>query len=186
MMAESSLLTAPRTMTGSITPSDIGLPVLRVVLGVIMFIPGTQKLFGWFDGLGIKSTGMFFSKAGYPAGETMAAIAGLTETLGGLGVILGLLTPLAAAGIVGIMINAICVKWTGAVLGLTGVEFEALIIAAAVTLALAGPGPLRPRPLPAGAPGLPACLRRPGARAGDRTGGPRAAAAGLTRAGTDR
>ncbi|WP_405676730.1 MULTISPECIES: DoxX family protein [unclassified Streptomyces] len=140
MMAESSLLTAPRTMTGSITPSDIGLPVLRVVLGVIMFIPGTQKLFGWFDGLGIKSTGMFFSKAGYPAGETMAAIAGLTETLGGLGVILGLLTPLAAAGIVGIMINAICVKWTGAVLGLTGVEFEALIIAAAVTLALAGPG----------------------------------------------
>ncbi|WSZ45282.1 DoxX family protein [Streptomyces sp. NBC_00190] len=139
-MAESSLLTAPRTMTGSITPSDIGLPVLRVVLGVIMFIPGTQKLFGWFDGLGIKSTGMFFSKAGYPAGETMAAIAGLTETLGGLGVILGLLTPLAAAGIVGIMINAICVKWTGAVLGLTGVEFEALIIAAAVTLALAGPG----------------------------------------------
>lgn len=70
----------------------------------------------------------------------MAAIAGLTETLGGLGVILGLLTPLAAAGIVGIMINAICVKWTGAVLGLTGVEFEALIIAAAVTLALAYPG----------------------------------------------
>ncbi|MFB7462624.1 DoxX family protein [Streptomyces sp. NPDC056224] len=127
-------------MTGRTTPSDIGLPVLRVVLGVIMAVHGTQKLFGWFDGVGVKGTGAFFSKAGYPAGETMPTIAGLTETLGGLGLILGLLTPLAAAGIVGIMINAICVKWTGAVFGLEGVEFESLIMAAAITLALAGPG----------------------------------------------
>ncbi|MFE9629483.1 DoxX family protein [Streptomyces sp. NPDC006463] len=143
MMAESPFLTLPRTVTGStgrIAPCDIGLPVLRVVLGVIMVVHGTQKLYGWFDGVGTKTTGMFFSKAGYPAGETMATIAGLTETLGGLGLILGLLTPLAAAAIVGVMINAICVKWTGAVLGMQGVEFESLIIAAAVTLALAGPG----------------------------------------------
>lgn len=70
----------------------------------------------------------------------MAVIAGLTETLGGLGLILGLLTPLAAAAVLGIMINAIALKWTGAVFGMTGVEFEALIAAAAVTLALTGPG----------------------------------------------
>ncbi len=132
---------APRTASGgSITPYDVGLPVLRVALGVIMAVHGTQKLFQWFDGPGIKVTGMFFSKAGYPAGETMAVIAGLTETLGGLGLILGLLTPLAAAGVVGIMINAISVKWAGSVLGQEGVEFESLIIAAAVTLALTGPG----------------------------------------------
>lgn len=37
----------------------------------------------------------------------MAVIAGVTETLGGLGLILGLLTPLAAAAVVGVMINAI-------------------------------------------------------------------------------
>jgi putative oxidoreductase len=131
---------AARTATGSTTPFDVSLPVLRVVLGLIMASHGTQKLFGWFDGAGIKGTGVFFSKAGYRAGETMAAIAGLTETLGGLGLILGLLTPLAAAAIVGVMINAISVKWTGAVLGPQGVEFESLIIAAAVTLALTGPG----------------------------------------------
>ncbi len=139
-MAASPFPAAPRTMTGSITPADIGLPVLRLALGVIMAVHGTQKLFGWFGGFAVKDTGVFFSKAGYPAGEAMAVIAGLTETLGGLGLILGLLTPLAAAGIVGVVINAICVKWTGAVLGLEGVEFESLIIAAAVTLALAGPG----------------------------------------------
>lgn len=133
--------TAPHTTSGGrITPWDVGMPVLRVVLGAIMAVHGTQKLFQWFDGPGIKVTGMFFSKAGYPAGETMAGIAGLTETLGGLGLILGLFTPLAAAGIVGVMINAIAVKWTGSVLGQEGVEFESLIIAASVTIALTGPG----------------------------------------------
>lgn len=140
MMTALRFPTASRTATISTTPYDVGLPVLRLVLGVIMAVHGTQKLFRWFDGPGIKTTGMFFGKAGYPAGETMATIAGLTETLGGLGLILGLLTPLAAAAIVGVMINAISVKWTGAVLGLEGVELESLIIAAAVTLALTGPG----------------------------------------------
>ncbi|MFD8985061.1 DoxX family protein [Streptomyces sp. NPDC059564] len=139
-MAEIRFPAAHRSMTGSTTPYDVGLPVLRVVLGVIMAIHGTQKLFRWFDGPGVKITGMYFGKAGYPAGETMAVIAGLTETLGGLGLILGLLTPLAAAAVVGVMINAIAVKWTGAVLGLTGVEFESLLVAGAVTLALTGPG----------------------------------------------
>lgn len=139
-MAATSLPPVSRTATDRITPYDVGLPVLRVVLGLIMAVHGTQKLFQWFDGPGIKSTGGFFSKAGYPAGEAMAVIAGLTETLGGLGLILGLFTPLAAAAIVGIMINAISVKWSGAVLGLQGVEFESLIAAAAATLALTGPG----------------------------------------------
>ncbi|QES46785.1 DoxX family protein [Streptomyces venezuelae] len=125
-----------------LTPYDVGLPVLRVVLGAIMVVHGTQKLFMWFDGGGIKGTGGFFSKAGYPAGEVMATIAGLTETLGGLGLILGLVTPLAAAGIVGVMINAISVKWVGSVIGQEGIEFEALIVAAAATLALTGPGRL--------------------------------------------
>ncbi|CAM5306728.1 hypothetical protein SAVIM338S_00534 [Streptomyces avidinii] len=125
---------------GATTPFDVGLPVLRVVLGLIMAVHGTQKLFQWFNGPSIKDMGAFFDKAGYPAGEAMVVLAGLTELLGALGLVLGLLTPLAAAAIVGVMINAIAVKWTGAVLGLTGVEFESLIIGASVTLALTGPG----------------------------------------------
>ncbi|MFF5446235.1 DoxX family protein [Streptomyces sp. NPDC012888] len=130
---------APRHDTRP-TPYDVGLPVLRLVLGAIMFVHGTQKLFRWFDGGGLKGTGMFFSKAGYPAGETMAAIAGLTETFAGLGVILGLVTPLSGAALVGVMINAISVKWAGSLIGTEGVEFELLIAAAGATLALTGPG----------------------------------------------
>jgi putative oxidoreductase len=141
-MTTAALYAGPRTQTetGTATPYDVGLPLLRLVLGLIMAVHGTQKLFGWFDGIGINTTGMFFERAGYPAGETMALIAGLTETFGGLGLVLGLLTPLSAAGVVGVMINAITVKWAGAVLGQTGVEFESLITAAAATLAITGPG----------------------------------------------
>ncbi|MFJ3876004.1 DoxX family protein [Streptomyces sp. NPDC090077] len=131
---------SPTTRHPATTSYDIGLPVLRLVLGAIMAVHGTQKLFGWFDGPGLKGTGIFFARAGYPAGETMAAVAGLTETLGGLGLVLGLFTPLAAAAVVGVMINAIAVKWAGSVFGPEGVEFESLIVAGAVTLALTGPG----------------------------------------------
>ncbi|MFK0258913.1 DoxX family protein [Streptomyces sp. NPDC090445] len=131
---------APRTPSGTTTPYDVGLPLLRLVLGLIMAVHGTQKLFGWFDGPGIRTTGRFFEQGGYPAGTTMALVAGLTETLGGLGLVLGLLTPLAGAAIVGVMINAIAVKWAGDVIGQQGIEFEILITAAAATLAVTGPG----------------------------------------------
>ncbi|MEU2392630.1 DoxX family protein [Streptomyces sp. NPDC007369] len=130
---------APRTPTGT-TPYDVGLLLLRLVLGLIMAAHGTQKLFGWFEGPGITTTGEAFEEVGYPAGVTMAVIAALTETLGGLGLVFGLLTPLAGAAIVGVMINAISVKWAGDVMGQQGIEYEVLIAAAAATLALTGPG----------------------------------------------
>ncbi len=98
------------------------------------------SLFGGFDGPGIRTTGRFFQQGGYPAGATMALVAGLTETLAGLGLVLGLLTPLAGAAIVGVMINAITVKWAGDVIGRQGVEFESPIPAAAAALAITGPG----------------------------------------------
>ncbi|MFD0271873.1 DoxX family protein [Streptomyces sp. NPDC127106] len=130
----------PRTPTGTTTPYDVGLPLLRLVLGLIMAVHGTQKLFGWFDGPGVTSTAEAFEEVGYPAGVSMAVIASLTEMLGGLGLVFGLLTPLAGAAIVGVMINAISVKWAGDVMGQQGVEYEVLITAAAATLALTGPG----------------------------------------------
>ncbi|MFJ9643975.1 DoxX family protein [Streptomyces sp. NPDC101206] len=140
-MSTASSYPAPRPPTGTTTtPYDVGLPLLRLVLGLTMAVHGAQKLFGWFDGPGITSTGMFLEKAGYPAGTAMAVIAGLSEMLGGLGVLFGLLTPLAAAAIVGVMINAIAVKWAGDLIGQQGIEYEVLLVASAATLAITGPG----------------------------------------------
>ncbi|WP_405495806.1 DoxX family protein [Streptomyces sp. NBC_00096] len=123
------------------TPAhDVGLLLLRVVLGLTMAAHGTQKLFGWFGGGGISGTGRFFTASGYPAGDAMAVLAGLTETLGGLGLVLGLLTPLAGAALVGTMINAIAVHGAGSFFAPQGVEYEILLAVGAATLALTGPG----------------------------------------------
>ncbi|WKD36256.1 DoxX family membrane protein [Streptomyces xanthophaeus] len=119
---------------------DTGLLLLRLVLGLTMAAHGSQKLFGWFGGGGISGTGQFFTASGYPAGDAMAVLAGLTETLGGLGLALGLLTPLAGAAIVGTLINAIAVHGAGAFFAPKGIEYELLLTAGAAALALTGPG----------------------------------------------
>ncbi|RPF29403.1 MULTISPECIES: DoxX family protein [Streptomyces] len=140
---------APTTSTAGL---DAGLLLLRVVLGLAVAAHGAQKLFGWFGGGGISGTGGFFTSVGYPAGEAMAAVAGLTETLGGLGLAAGLLTPLAGAAVTGTMINALAVHGAGAFFAPKGMEYELLLAAAAAALTLTGPGRLaldRLLPLPA-------------------------------------
>ncbi|MFD4916072.1 DoxX family membrane protein [Streptomyces virginiae] len=119
---------------------DTGLLLLRLVLGLTMAAHGAQKLFGWFGGGGISGTGQFFTASGYPAGDAMAVLAGLTETLGGLGLALGLLTPLAGAAIVGTLINAIAVHGADSFFAPKGIEYELLLTAGAAALALTGPG----------------------------------------------
>lgn len=122
--------------------ADLGLLLLRLAVGLTMAAHGVQKLFGWFDGGGLDGTAGFFASSGYAAAKTMAVVAGLTETLAGLGLVLGLLTPLAGAGVVGIMTNVIAVKWGSGFFNPTGIEFDLLLLVAAACLALAGPGRL--------------------------------------------
>ncbi|MEU7133818.1 DoxX family membrane protein [Streptomyces sp. NPDC046261] len=122
------------------TGVSLGLLLLRLMLGIIMTGHGTQKLFGWFGGPGIDGTAKAFDSVGYPAPKAMAVIAGLSETLGGLGLALGLLTPLAAAAVLGTMINALGATWDGGFFLPKGVEFTLLVALAATALALTGPG----------------------------------------------
>ncbi|MRH91221.1 DoxX family membrane protein [Nocardia sp. SYP-A9097] len=124
----------------SVHSSDVGLLVLRLAVGLTMAAHGTQKLFGWFGGGGLTGTAEFFTASGYPSGHAMAVVAGLTETFGGLGLALGLLTPLAGAALLGTLINAIAVKEGGGFFAPKGIEYELLLAAAAAGLALTGPG----------------------------------------------
>ncbi len=136
-------ITAPTVRTETATPThtyDLGLLVLRLAVGLIMAAHGVQKLFGWFNGGGLDGTGKFFEMSGYPASKAMAAVAGLGETLGGLALAVGLLTPLAAAALVGTLLNAIAVKWDGGFFAPKGIEYELLLTLAAASLALTGPG----------------------------------------------
>ncbi|WP_228836771.1 DoxX family protein [Nocardia brasiliensis] len=119
---------------------DAGLLLLRIAVGLTMAAHGAQKLFGWFGGGGLDGTGKFFSSKGYPAGEAMAFVAGVTETFGGLALAVGLLTPLAGAAVVGTLLNAIAVKGAGAFFAPKGIEYELILTAAAAALTLTGPG----------------------------------------------
>jgi putative oxidoreductase len=80
--------------------------IIRVALGIIFFAHGAQKVFGWFGGPGLKGVIGYFRQAlGVPAPLTV--LAALTELLGGIAMIIGLLARPAAVGLIIVMLVAI-------------------------------------------------------------------------------
>ena len=120
---------------------DTGLLILRLVVGVALVGHGTQKLFGWFGGHGRRGTGAFFELLGYRPGVLFAVIAGLSETGGGTLLALGLLTPLAGATIVGVMLNAAwALRERGPWVTNGGWEYPVVLATVGASVALTGPG----------------------------------------------
>lgn len=123
---------------------DVGLLVLRVGVGVPFALHGFQKLLGWFGGGGFRGTSAWFASLGFGDGRAATLMAGTGEIVGGLGLALGLLTPLPAAAVVGTMTTAAFVNnaasgfWSVA----KGWELNGYLIVAAAALAVAGPGAL--------------------------------------------
>jgi putative oxidoreductase len=118
---------------------DVGLLVLRVVVGLLFVGHGTQKLFGWFGGYGIEGTAGFMGSLRYRKPRLAAVGAGTVETGAGLLLASGFVTPLAAAGIIGMMVNAIVsVKWPQGLFN--GYEVDLMMATAAAALAFAGAG----------------------------------------------
>jgi putative oxidoreductase len=89
-----------------IVGSDLGLLLLRVVVGGLLAAHGAQKLFGWFGGYGLDGVAGWFGSIGFRPARPMAIIAGLGELVGGTLLVLGLLTPVAAAVVLGTLLVA--------------------------------------------------------------------------------
>jgi putative oxidoreductase len=121
---------------------NLGLFVLRVVVGGLFIGHGTQKLFGWFNGYGVDGTAGFMDNLGYRPPKQMAVLAGASEAIGGSLLVLGLFTPLAAAAIIGVMVNAmVSVHAPKGVWNQNGgVELPLVYSTIAATLAFTGPG----------------------------------------------
>jgi putative oxidoreductase len=128
------------------TPDDYTLTLLRLGLGVIYFAHGAQKVLGWFGGYGFATTMQNFTQMGVPA--LLALLATLAEFLGGLGLILGLFSRIAAFGIAADMMvalflihihNGFFMNWTGAQRG-EGFEFHILAICASIAVMVRGAG----------------------------------------------
>jgi putative oxidoreductase len=136
--------TAQQALGGQVSAADCALLLVRLAFGLIMAGHGAQKLFGLFGGSGLTATGHAFEGLGFRPGKVYAVIGGLSEFLGGLGLAVGLLTPLAAAALICVMINAMA-SVTGAH-GLWdvdgGIEYNIVIAIAALAVALLGPGRL--------------------------------------------
>jgi putative oxidoreductase len=119
-----------------------GLLLLRLAVGGIMAAHGAQKLFGWWEGPGLRGTIGMCENLAYRWPLLMGVSLAFTELGGGLLLAAGLLTPLGALGVTIVMINAVyLVHWPkGFFVGNGGYEFNLLIAASVVALAAIGPG----------------------------------------------
>jgi len=131
------------------TSNDFALTILRVVLGIVFFAHGCQKMLGWFGGNGFSGTMNFFTNNMHiPAVFAFLAIA--AEFFGGLGLLLGVLARIAAFSITMNMLvaifmvhlpNGLFMNWSGQQKG-EGIEYHLLVLAITITIMMRGAGAL--------------------------------------------
>jgi len=130
------------------TSNDLTLTFVRLLLGIVFFAHGAQKLLGWYGGFGFSATVGAFLKMGMPLAIAYFAI--FVEFFGGLSMIFGLLSRLGGLGIAAEMCGAVCtvhfrngffMNWYGMQKG-EGFEYHLLAIAIAVLIMIRGAGAL--------------------------------------------
>jgi putative oxidoreductase len=135
-------ITGIKEQEESSTMSDIGLLILRLGVGGLLAGHGSQKLFGWFSGPGLKGTAAWLESMGLTPGTTWATVASASEFGGGVLTTLGFLHPLGPLGSMGAMIMATVKAHWGKPIWVTqgGAELPVTNIVAALALTLTGPG----------------------------------------------
>ncbi len=130
-----SATTSPRSPT--ITLTDIGLAVMRVMIGAMYTAHGAQKIFA----MGISGVTGFFGQAGIPAAHVMGPFVAILEFAGGILLLLGVLTRVFAFLFACEMAGAIWfVHGSHGFFLPMGWEYPAVLISACLALVLIGPG----------------------------------------------
>jgi len=120
---------------------DLGLLIIRIVLGAFVAAHGIQKLTHLWGGGGLDASAAEFRADGFRGGRVTAVLAGGTQVAAGLAMIGGLLTPAASAGILGVMATATGVKLRAGFWSQDGgFEYPLFLAALAVATAWTGPG----------------------------------------------
>jgi len=121
--------------------------VVRLILGIVFFAHGAQKVFGWFGGPGLAPTIAGFRQMNIPPAATVTAA--VVECVGGLGMIVGLLARPAALGLIIVMLVAIAkvhaahgffINWMMTPGRGHGYEFNLALIAMALSILIGGAG----------------------------------------------
>lgn len=141
-MTSKDLISRSISTTSSWAPT-----ALRIVLGAVIFAHGAQKAFGWFGGYGYEGTMGFLTGAiGLPA--PLAFLVIFAEVAGGLALMAGLLSRVAALGVGAVMIGAVFtthldhgffMNWAGSQQG-EGFEYHLLVLAMTGSIAITGSG----------------------------------------------
>lgn len=118
--------------------------MLRLALGSVFIGHGAQKLFGWWGGNGFEATAAFLEKqVGHAPGPVLAGLAGGGEFFGGILLVLGLATRLAAAQAAFIMGVAIWTVHRSAFFAKDqGMEYPLTLLLVAIALLMTGAGAL--------------------------------------------
>jgi putative oxidoreductase len=126
---------------------NLGLLVLRVGLGVVLAAHGLQKLFGWWGGSGVTGFKNSLSDVGYQHADILAYVSAGGEIVSGVLLVLGLFTPIAAAGALAFLINGLLATVSAQPHSHTfsyflpdGHEYQITLIVMAVAVILCGPG----------------------------------------------
>ncbi len=126
---------------------DLGLLIFRIGLGVVLVAHGLQKLFGWWGGQGLTGFKNSLSDVGYQHADILTYVAAGGEILAGVLLVLGLFTPLAAAGALAYLINGLLAGVSAQPAPRSfpfflpsGYEYQITLIVMAAAVILIGPG----------------------------------------------
>ncbi len=121
---------------------ELGLLILRLVVGILVAGHGAQKLFGWFGGPGLKGFANGLASRGLRPALFWSFMSGISEFGGGLLLALGLLGPIGSFGIIASMLTAIfLVHWGKGIWNTKGgSELPLTNLTVALAIAFTGPG----------------------------------------------
>jgi putative oxidoreductase len=129
------------------TDDDVGMLIVRLALGVVMFPHGAQKLLGWFGGGGFAGTMQGMTQMGLPAVVVFLVI--IAEFFGSLSLITGFLGRVGAFGILCVMLGAVFLvhlkngffmNWGNVAGKGEGFEYHLLAIGIAIAIIVKGSG----------------------------------------------
>ena len=136
-----------RATTGRRGTQDLGLLLLRVAIGAVFIAHGLQKAFGWWGGGGPDGFKSALSEAGYQHAGLLSYLGAGAQIVAGVLLVLGLFTPIAAAGALAFLVNSLLVTIVAqrndgyiSVLGAGGIEYLVVLIVAVAAVILVGPG----------------------------------------------
>ncbi len=135
-----------KNMTSVITKTEQSASTLplRLIAGILFMAHGAQKLFSWFGGYGLEGTGQWMESIGLTPGYLMALMAGSVEFIGGILLIIGLLTRPTSFVLAITMIVAIFTVHidNGLFMATNGYEFALTLVAISISLMFSGAGKL--------------------------------------------